>query len=161
MPKPSERSRELERRGHEALIAPVLTIEPVADATFDPASFDAIVMTSGNARARIAGASGLAIVRSRFRFSPSADRPRRPRATPDFPMWFRPMAMRPICSRWFAAAARRAGGFFISPAATARAISRRSSPPSGIHVETVVVYSAMAAARLPDDAEQAIRDGND
>ena len=39
---------ELVKRGHDALIAPMLTIEPVK-ADFNPASFDAIVITSGNA----------------------------------------------------------------------------------------------------------------
>ena len=39
----------LRARGHEAVLAPLLRIEPVADAVIDPTSAIAILMTSGNA----------------------------------------------------------------------------------------------------------------
>ena len=149
---------ELERRGHQALIAPVLTIEPVFDVAFDPASFDAIVMTSGNA----------------------------PRALAEQPLPDRVLALPVVAVGGQTAQAARAAGFsdVVSAdgdagdllalvrgrfAGGARVVylagSDRSRDlaaelaPSGIEVETMVVYRADAATRFPADVEQAIRGG--
>ncbi len=148
----------LQRRGHTALIAPVLTIEPVAGAAFDPASFDAIVMTSGNAVRALAA-----------------------RPLPD-----RTLALPVFAVGGQTAQAARDAGFSAVVSADgdaadllalvrgryasgARLIYLAGSDRSrdlaaelaagGIAVETMVVYRAEAAVRLPDDAAQAIRGG--
>jgi uroporphyrinogen-III synthase len=50
-----ELARALEARGHSALIAPVLTIEPVPDAVPELAGVQALVLTSANAVPALAG----------------------------------------------------------------------------------------------------------
>jgi uroporphyrinogen-III synthase len=148
----------LQQRGHDALIAPVLTIAPVADATFDPTLFDAIVMTSGNAA----------------------------RALMSHPVLHRAQALPVFAVGGRTAQAARDAGFseVVSAGGDAgdllalvrsrfaggtRLVYLAGSDRSrdlaaelgvdGIRVETLVVYRADAADRLPDAAAQAIRTG--
>lgn len=152
-------AQELARRGHDALIAPMLEIEPV-DAKFDAASVDAIIMTSGNAA----------------------------RSVPVSDPSFRHLLKLPVLTvgDQTAQAAREAGFSDVVSAdgdaadlvslirsrlrkAGARLLYLAGDDRSrdlaadlaadGIHIETVIVYSANAATRLPDDAQQALRDG--
>jgi uroporphyrinogen-III synthase len=152
-------AQELTRRGHDALIAPMLEIEPI-EATFDPASFDALIMTSGNA------------ARSVHASDPS----------------FRHLLKLPVLTvgDQTAQAAREAGfsevlsadGDAADLASLIRSRLRKTGArllylagndrsrdlaadlaADGIHIETVIVYSANAATRLADDTRQALRDG--
>jgi uroporphyrinogen-III synthase len=151
-------AEELRRRGHAALIAPVLTIEPIFNVTFDPASFDAIVMTSGNA----------------------------PRALAEQPLPDRVLALPVVAVGGQTAQAARAAGFsdvvsadgdagdllalvrgrfaggarlvYLAGSDRSRDLAAELAP-SGIEVETLVVYRADAATRLPEYVEQAIRGG--
>lgn len=155
----AERTAEqLRRHGHAALIAPVLTIEPIFDVALDPASFDAIVMTSGNA----------------------------PRALAEQPLPDRVLALPVVAVGGQTAQAARAAGFsdvvsadgdagdllalvrgrfaggarlvYLAGSDRSRDLAAELAP-SGIEVETRVVYRADAATRLPADVEQAIRGG--
>jgi uroporphyrinogen-III synthase len=149
---------ELNRRGHQALIAPVLTIEAVAGAALDPVLFDAVIMTSSNAvralmahpafsatlkRPVVAVGGQTAQVAREAGFSQvvSADGDAADLLTL-------------IRGRW-ASAGRL---LYLAGSDRSRDLAAELAA-SGIQVETVVVYSANAAARLPDDAEQAIRAG--
>ena len=152
-------AQELARRGYDALIAPMLDIEPV-DAAFDTASLDAIIMTSGNAA----------------------------RSLPVSDPSFRHLLKLPVLTvgDQTAQAAREAGfsdvvsadGDAADLVSLIRSRLRKTDArllylagndrsrdlaadlaADGIHIETVIVYSANAAARLPDDAQQALRDG--
>jgi uroporphyrinogen-III synthase len=156
----------LQQRGHDALIAPVLTIAPVADAAFDPTLFDAIVMTSGNAA----------------------------RALMSHPVLHRAQALPVFAVGGRTAQAARDAGFSDVMSAEGDAAdllalvrgrfaqeTRLGTQPGtrllylagsdrsrdlaaelgrdGIRVETLVVYRADAAVRLSDAAAQAIRTG--
>ena len=147
---------ELRARGHEVLMAPVLTIEPVTDATFDPTFFDGIVMTSGNAARALAmhpslqrclalpvvavGAQTAQAARDAGFSAVSADGD-----AIDL------LAL--IQDRW------AAGVRLLYLAGSDRSRDLADLAPAGIHVETVVVYSAEAADRLPEGVEDEIRDG--
>ena len=147
----------LRTRGHEVLIAPVLTIEPVTDATFDPTLFDGIIMTSGNAARALA-------------MHPSLHR------------W---LALPVVAVGGQTAQAARDAGFsavsadgdaidllaliqdrwaegvrllYLAGSDRSRDLAADLAP-EGIHVETVVVYSAEAADRLPESVEDEIRGG--
>jgi uroporphyrinogen-III synthase len=150
-------ANELRTRGHDALIAPMLSIEPVA-AAFDPAPFDAVIMTSGNAARSLANARIVAM-----------------RAHPLF-----------VVGRQTAQAARDAGftdtisadgdgGDLVALIRNrfgkrgARLLYLAGNDRSrdfaaefaadGIVIETVIVYEAKPAARLEDDAMQALASG--
>jgi uroporphyrinogen-III synthase len=152
----------LQQRGHDALIAPVLTIAPVADATFDPTLFDAIVMTSGNAARALMSHPVL----------------HRAQALPVFAVGgrtaqaARDAGFSDVTSAEGAAADLLAlvrGRFSQGTGPGARLVYLAGSDRSrdlaaelgtdGIRVETLVVYRADAAVRLPDAAAQAIRTG--
>ncbi len=148
----------LAARGHQALIAPMLAIESASGVAFDPESFDAIVMTSGNAA----------------------------RALTEHPALGRSLTLPVLAVGGQTAHAARDAGFsdVVSAegdAADLLTLVRGRFGAGGrllylagndrsrdlaaelaadrIHVETAVVYRANAASRLPEDAEQAIRDG--
>ena len=149
---------QLQRREHEALVAPVLTIAPIADAEFDPAKFDAIIMTSGNAvRALMAHPA----------FSNALKRPllavggQTAQAARDAGFADVASAEGDATDLLALVRGRWAGGgrlLYLAGSDRSRDLVAELAP-NGIHVETVVVYSANAAARLPDSAEQAIRTG--
>jgi uroporphyrinogen-III synthase len=46
---------ELRRRGHDVLIEPMLAIQPLPDAPFEPAGAQAILLTSANGARALAG----------------------------------------------------------------------------------------------------------
>lgn len=150
---------ELQLRGHQALIAPVLTIEPAAGAEFDPASFHAIVMTSGNAARALAAHPAL---RRALALPVLAVGGQTAQAARDAGFSGVVSAdgdagdlLALVRSRW-----NKAGARFLYLAGSDRSRDLAAElATNGIHVETVVVYSANAVARLPDDAAQAIRGG--
>ncbi len=142
-------------RGHDVLLAPMLTIEPVADVAIPAGRYDAIVMTSGNAaRALI--------------------------AHPDHARLL-PLPVFTVGHR--TAEAARAAGFakvtsadgdaddlvrlvaaqggenenllYLAGSDRARDLPSEFSP-HGIEVETVVVYQANAARAFPHSVAQAL-----
>jgi len=149
---------QLERRGHEALIAPVLTIEPVADATFDPSQFDAIIMTSGNAARALQDhpALGLALKHPLFAVGGQTAQAARDAGFSNVMSAEGDAAdlLALLRGRWV----RGGRVLYLAGSDRSRDLAAELAT-SGITVETVVVYSAMGAARLPDSAEQAIRTG--
>ena len=150
---------ELKRRGHRALIAPVLAIEPVTGATFDPKSCDAIIMTSGNAARALAAHPALSRSLKLPVVAVGGQTAQAARAT-----GFSEVVSAEGDAADLVALARarwgKTGGRLLYLAGNDRSRDLAAEfAGSGIHVETVVVYSANAAIRLPDDAEQAIREG--
>lgn len=148
---------ELQKRGHTALIAPVLTIEPVA-AAFEPEVFDALVMTSGNAVRALTAHPAL----------------RRSRALPVFTVGgqtaqaARDAGFSEVVSADGDAAdlialmrGRFAGGarlLYLAGSDRSRDLAAELAADK-IRLETVVVYEARAATRLPHHAEEATRTG--
>lgn len=150
---------ELKRRGHQALIAPVLTIEPVTGAEFDPASFDAIIMTSGNAARALTAhpAVGRTLALPALAVGGQTAQAARDAGFSDVVSADGDAndLLALVRGRWGATGRRL---LYLAGSDRSRDLAEELAA-HGIHVETVVVYSADAAARLPDDAEQAIRDG--
>ena len=151
---------QLERRGHEALIAPVLTIEPVADATFDPSQFDAIIMTSGNAARALQDhpALGLALKHPLFAVGGQTAQAARDAGFSNVMSAEGDAAdlLALLRGRWVR------GGRLLYLAGSDRSRDLAAElATSGITVETVVVYSAMGAARLPDERRTGDPDRND
>ena len=149
----------LEWRGHRALIAPMLHIEPVIGAAFDPSGYDAIVMTSGNAVRALATHSAFrrALALPLLVVGGQTAKAARDAGFSDVVSADGDAAdlLALIRKRWHESGARLvylAGSDRSRDLATELAGDR-------IHVETIVVYSANAAVRLPDDAERAMRDG--
>lgn len=147
----------LRARGHDALLAPVLRIELLSDADLGPGPWSAVLMTSGNA-ARAAAVH------------------RRRDALLGLPLY--------AVGRQTANAARAAGFAQVisadgDAADLARLISSKHSggamlylagsdrardlpgelAVSGLNVETIVVYRAIAAADLPSNARAAMEQG--
>jgi uroporphyrinogen-III synthase len=149
---------ELRQRGHRALIAPVLAIEPVANAPFDPASFDAIIMTSGNAARALAAHSALPRSLALPVFAVGG---RTAQAARD--LGFSNVASAEGDATDLLALLRERhgtpGGRLLYLAGSDRSRDLEAElAPGGIRVETVVMYRATAATRLPGDVEQALRD---
>ena len=151
---------ELTLRGHQALIAPVLTIEPVPDAAFDPGSFDAIIMTSGNAARALAAHPALSRSLALPVFAVGGQTAQGAREAGFFEVVSADgdaadlLAL--VRARWGAGGARL---LYLAGSDRSRDLAAELAA-NKIHVETVVIYSANAAARLPDEAEQAIRNGS-
>jgi uroporphyrinogen-III synthase len=150
---------ELTLRGHQALLAPVLTIEPAA-AQFDPASFDAIIMTSGNAARALAAHPAFRHSRALPVFAVGGQTAQGARDVGFFEVVSAEgdaadlLAL--VRARWGSRGGRLlylAGNDRSRDLAAELAVNK-------IHVETAVIYSANAAARLPDEAEHAIRNGS-
>jgi uroporphyrinogen-III synthase len=148
---------ELAKRGHDALIAPILSIEPVK-ADFNPASFDAIVITSGNAvRSLVQSALRNSLVRPVLAVGSQT-------AQAACDAGFLDVVSADgdagdlislIRSRWNKGHARL---LYLAGNNRSRDLAADLAA-DGVHIETVIVYSAHAAARLPDDAQQALRHG--
>jgi uroporphyrinogen-III synthase len=154
----AERTAEqLKQRGHQALIAPVLTIAPVADAKFDPESFDAMVMTSGNAARSLTAHPSL---RRSLKLPVLAVGEQTAQAARDAGF------SRVVSADGDAADLLR---LIRDQGSAARLLYLAGSDRSrdlaaelgtdGIQVETVIIYEAKAAGRLPGDAEKAIGEG--
>jgi uroporphyrinogen-III synthase len=150
-------AQELARRGHDALIAPMLTIEPVK-ADFNPASFDAIVITSGNAvRSLVQSALQNSLVRPVLAVGSQTAQAARDAGFLDVVSADGDAAdlVSLIRSRWNEGRARL---LYLAGNDRSRDLAA-DLVKDGIHIETVIVYSANAAARLPDDAQQALKQG--
>lgn len=148
----------LQRRGHDALIAPVLTIAPVADATFDPTLFDAIVMTSGNAARALMSHPVLARARALPVFAVGG---RTAQAARDAGFSDVTSAEGDAADLLALVRGRFAQGtrlVYLAGSDRSRDLAAELGV-DGIRVETLVVYRADAADRLPDAAAQAIRTG--
>jgi len=150
---------ELKLRGHQALIAPVLTIEPAAGVEFDPPSFDAIVMTSGNAARALTAhpAFGRSLALPVLAVGRQTAQAAREAGFSDVVSADGDAAdlLALVRGRW-----RTTGGRLLYLAGNDRSRDLAAELATNeIRVETVVVYRANAAARMPDNAEQAIRDG--
>jgi uroporphyrinogen-III synthase len=149
---------QLQRRGHTALIAPVLTIAPVADAALDPASFDAIIMTSGNAARALTAHPALSrsLKRPLLAVGGQTAQAARDAGFSDVVSADGDAAdlLTLVRGRW------ASGGRLLYLAGSDRSRDLAADlATNGIKVETVVIYRAEAAVRLPDSAEQAIRTG--
>jgi uroporphyrinogen-III synthase len=149
---------QLQQRGHQALVAPVLSIAPIADVVFDPAKFDAIIVTSGNAvRALMAHpAFSNALKRPLLAVGGQTAQAARDAGFADVASADGDAAdlLALVRGRW----ARGGRLLYLAGSDRSRDLAAELAP-NDIHVETAVVYSANAAARLPDSAEQAIRTG--
>ena len=150
-------AQELATRGHDALIAPVLDIQPV-DADFNPASFDAIVITSGNAvPALVQSSLRNSLVRPVLAVGNQTAQAARDAGFKDVTSADGDAAdlVSLIRNRWNKGRARL---LYLAGSDRSRNLAGDLAA-DGIQVETVIVYSAHAVARLPDDAQRALRSG--
>ncbi len=156
-PEAERTAQALARRGHDALIAPMLEIEPV-NADFNPASFDAIVITSANAvRSLVQAALQNSLLRPVLAVGNQTAQAARDAGFLDVMSADGDAAdlISLIRSRWNKGRARL---LYLAGNDRSRDLAADLAK-DGIQVETVIVYGADAAARLPDDAQQALRHG--
>ena len=156
-PEAERTAQALARRGHDALIAPMLEIEPV-NADFNPASFDAIVITSANAvRSLVQAALQNSLLRPVLAVGHQTAQAARDAGFLDVMSADGDAAdlISLIRSRWNKGRARL---LYLAGNDRSRDLAADLAK-DGIQVETVIVYGADAAARLPDDAQQALRHG--
>ncbi len=157
IPEAERTAAALRMRGHQVLFAPMLSIENVADLSFGPGPWSAVLLTSGNAARALAAHPQRAAILS-----------------------LRCLAV----GRQTAEAARTAGFAQVLSAdgdggelaaLAAREIGDRSRPllylagddrardmaaelaPAGLTLETIVVYRAVAATRFPPDIAAALK----
>jgi uroporphyrinogen-III synthase len=146
--------------GHEVVIAPLLRIEPVADAPIGAGLWAAILITSANAAPAIAAHESAAHLRALPVFAVGARTAQAMSAVGfadvtsaggDVDALAAVIAtrLRPDAPLLYLGGADRAGDL----AGTLRG--------RGFAVETVIVYRAVAAASLPDAAADALRSGID
>jgi uroporphyrinogen-III synthase len=148
---------ELAKRGYDALIAPMLAIEPVK-ADFNPASFDAIIITSGNAvRSLVQSALQNSLLRPVLAVGSQTAQAARDAGFTDVTSADGDGAdlVSLIRSRLTKTGVRL---LYLAGNDRSRDLAADLAK-DGIHIETVIVYSANAAVRLPDDAQQALRQG--
>jgi uroporphyrinogen-III synthase len=149
---------QLQRRGHEALIAPVLAIDPVSGVEFDPASFDAIMMTSGNAVRALMVHPAFSNALNRPLLAVGGQTAQAARAAGFSEVVSADGDAIDLLALVRAQWARGGRLLYLAGSDRSRDLAAELAG-SGIHVETVVVYSAIGATRLPDSAEQAIQAG--
>jgi len=148
---------ELKRRGHAALIAPVLTIQPVA-ASFDAESLDALIMTSGNAARALAAHPALKSLRKLPLLAVGGQTAQAARNAGFSDVVSADGDAADLLTLVRSQCAAGARLLYLAGSDRSREFAAELAP-HGIRVETVVVYEARAAARLPDEAEKAVRNG--
>jgi uroporphyrinogen-III synthase len=154
-------AQELTRRGHDALIAPMLDIEATFDAkSFDAKSFDAIVMTSSNAPRSLAVSDPSLRHLLKLPVLTVGDQTAQAAREAGFSDVISADGDAADLAALIRSRLRKPGTRLLYLAGNDRSRDLAADlAPDGIHIETVVVYRANAAERLPDDAQQALRHG--
>jgi uroporphyrinogen-III synthase len=147
-----ELARALEVRGHRALIAPVLTIEPIPDAVPDLEGVQALVLTSANAVPALAGTDP---GRPVFAVGEATAQAARAAGCSDV----RPAAGDAASlARLISADCRPEGGALLHLAGTeVRPGLAEALAAAGFELRRQAVYRAVAATRLPAPVIEAIR----
>jgi len=147
-------TRALEVRGHRALIAPVLTIEPIPDALPDLKDIQALVLTSANA---VPALAGIDPGRPVFAVGEATARAARAAGCGDV----RPAAGDAASlARLISAACRPEDGALLHLAGTeVRPGLAEALAAAGFELRRQAVYRALAASRLPPAVIAAIRSG--
>ena len=149
----------LRARGHEAVLAPLLRIEPVADAVIDPTSAIAILMTSGNAARAAADHPALGAIRH----LPVLAVGRQTAAAARAAGFADVISAEGDAAALAALAAQRFGSraatlLYLAGNDRARNLAADLAP-RGIAIETVVIYRASAVQSLPAAARAALAAG--
>ena len=145
--------------GHEALIAPVLRIEPVDDAPLGDGPWSAVLMTSGNAARALAMHPRRADIVRLPAFAVGAQTTRAARDA-GFADVTSADGDGADLARLVAAKlrVRTAPLLYLAGSDLARDLPGELSR-AGLAAETVVIYRALAMVELPDDAGEALQAG--
>lgn len=149
----------LRARGHEAVLAPLLRIEPVADAVIAPTSAIAILMTSGNAARAAAAHPALGAIRRLPVLAVGRQTAEAARAAGFADV----ISAEGDAAALAALAAQRFGSraatlLYLAGNDRARNLAADLAP-GGIAIETVVIYRARAVQSLPAAARAALAAG--
>lgn len=146
----------LRARGHEAVVAPLLRIEPVTGTAIDPQSVSAILMTSANAARAVAAHPRLADIRHLPVLAVGRQTAEAARA-----VGFADVVSADGDAAALAAlavgrfGARAARLLYLAGSDRARDLAADLAP-HGVSIETAVVYRATAVETLPAEARTAL-----